>query len=151
MLVRCTRGAALTLAGATLAVAACGGGSGPLVTTGSSTRDDPGTTRDTPPATADLPGGPCIQCGVSYRCTSTDASNGNRNQNVEVPPSMCTPAAIDLVCSGAVFQGGAPCTGGGGGPFTCGSVTCVPEGAQPSPQPPSGQGGGGGTVTVDAG
>ncbi len=143
-----TRTARAAAAMATMALGACSSGGGPLVTTASGTRDDPGTTRDQPPSARDTPGGQCLACGITYRCTSPDSPG--QSQDVQLSGSTCTPALIDVVCSGVLFSGGAPCTGGGGGAFTCGSTTCAPvQSSQPSPQP-TGQGSGGGVV-VDAG
>jgi hypothetical protein len=114
-------------------VEACGGGGGPLVTVTSGGREDPGNTRDQPPDTRDEIGGNCLQCDVQYVCSPT------ANQTtIELSSSQgtCTQALIDLVCGGSLF-GASSCSGGGGGAFTCGNVTCSP--AQQSF--PGGQGG----------
>jgi hypothetical protein len=143
--------------GTALVLAACNGGSGPLVTTSSSTgRDDPGSTYDTPPSTSDEQGGDCLACDVVYDCPGA----GPIGDGITLSSSEgdCTPALIDVVCSGALFGTGA-CSSGGGGPFTCGDITCTPEETQPGTSNSGGSGfsGGssasssGGNGTVDAG
>jgi hypothetical protein len=104
------------------ALPACSSGGGPIVTTTGGGRDEPGTTRDTPPATRDAIGGDCLRCDTDYTCTG-----GKNPGNVRLSSSegSCTQGLIDLVCSGALF-GANGCVGGGGGPFTCGNVSCVP-------------------------
>jgi hypothetical protein len=118
--------------GASVAVlSACGGGGGPLVSTTGGGRDDPGSTWDQPPNGRDSTGNACIECNVAYSCTSGpqpgNGQNGSGTTSIDLSTAtgQCTPAVIDLVCSGALF-GADGCTGGGGGPFTCGSVTCSP-------------------------
>jgi len=147
--------------GAALAMwvlAACGSGGGPAVSTGTGTRDDPGTTRDTPPTTRDdtsggstgsgTPGGAsCVECNVQYQCSGGIAQNSPTQLELSTSQGTCTQIYINLVCSGVLF-GASGCSGGGGGAFTCGSVTCTPE-AQQQPQP--GQGQGGGASQADAG
>jgi len=112
--------------GTVLAVAACGGGAGPLVTNPTSDgRDDPGSTRDTPPSTSDGPGGNCLQCDVVYDCPN--AGNVGDGISLSTSGGTCIQTLIDAVCSGALF-GTAPCTGGADGEsFTCGDVVCTPE------------------------
>ena len=106
-------------------VAACGGGAGPLVTTTSGNgRDDPGTTRDAPPPTSDNAGADCLSCDVVYECPN--AGNLGNGISLNTSDGTCTQTLINLVCSGALF-GTPPCTGGGGGGFTCGSITCSPQ------------------------
>jgi hypothetical protein len=105
---------------------ACGGG-GPLVTTSSTGRDDPGLTRDDPGATRDSPtsdtgASDCIVCDVVYACPQSSL----QSMTLSTSGGTCTAALIDLVCSGALF-GAASCSVGGGGAFTCGTVTCTPE------------------------
>lgn len=109
---------------------ACGSGSGPLVTTTTEGRDPPSTGRDTPPSSQDEPnasgggsGGDCISCDIDYSC-----SGGGLSETISLSSAdgECTAALRSVVCSGAVF-GTAPCSGGGGGSFTCGAVTCTPE------------------------
>jgi hypothetical protein len=108
-----------------LGIAACGSGGGPLVTTTSTDgRDDPGSTYDQPPGTSDGTGGNCITCDVTYDCPN--AGPVGNGISLSTSGGTCTQALIDVVCSGALF-GTPPCSGGGGGPFTCGSVTCTPE------------------------
>jgi hypothetical protein len=115
------------LAGAAIALwigaAACGGGGGPLATMSSGGREDPGATRDTPPTTRDPQGGNCIQCDVLYECSP---SQSNTSIILDSSQGLCTQTLIDLVCSGTLF-GTTSCSGGGGGSFTCGSVTCTPS------------------------
>ena len=113
------------LAGVGFVVAACGGGAGPLVTTTSGNgRDEPGTTRDTPPSTSDITGGDCLACDVTYECPN--AGNLGNGISLSTSQGTCTQALINLICSGALFNT-APCSGGGGGSFTCGSITCTPQ------------------------
>ena len=138
------------LAGIGLVVAACGGGAGPLVTTTSGNgRDDPGATRDSPPATSDNANTDCLSCDVVYDCPN--AGNLGNGVNLSTSGGTCTPTLINLVCSGGLFGTG-PCTGGGGGAFTCGSITCTPQ-AQSQPGGSSSSGGtpGGGTGFADGG
>jgi hypothetical protein len=141
------------LAGLALVVVACGGG-GPLVTTTSGDgRDDPGTTRDTPPSTSDnAGGGDCLVCDVVYDCPN--AGNLGNGLSLNTSDGTCTQNLINVVCSGSLF-GTAPCTGGGGGPFTCGSITCTPEVQSGSSGGSSGSSSGatpgGGTGFADAG
>jgi hypothetical protein len=147
MTLRFARALAGALAlGTAAAAVGCGGGSGPLVTTTSGGREDPGSTRDTPPSARDNPTSDCIECDVEYRCTTP----GNRNVPTSIGLSSsngtCTQASINLVCSGALFGQNA-CAGGGGGPFTCGQTTCTPVSPQPQPGPSQGNG----TIGVDAG
>jgi hypothetical protein len=112
-------GAALTLL-----VGGCGAGSGPLVTTSTGTgRDDPGSTRDVPPVTSEGATGNCIVCDVVYDCPDSTQTS----LSLSTSDGTCTTALIDVICSGALF-GAASCTGGGGGAFTCGTVTCTPTG-----------------------
>jgi len=123
-----------------LVLVACGGGAGPLVSSsGGSGRDDPGSTRDTPPGTSDNANSDCLSCDVIYDCPNSGIGNGLTLSSSE---GTCTQALINVVCSGALFGTG-PCTGGGGGTFTCGDVTCTPEQQLP-PQP-------GGGVDFDSG
>jgi hypothetical protein len=113
----------VALGSAMLGVTACSGGSGPLVTNSSGQRETPPSTRDVPPGTRDSPNSGCIQCEVMYKCTFP----GGFSQQIQLRSAdgTCAPAVIDLVCSGAPFN--APgCSGGGGGPFTCGDTTCAP-------------------------
>ena len=124
------RNAAVFVA-ASVAVSACGGGPGPLVTVGTEQRDDPGTTRDPPPNPRDVPGGACVVCDVNYHCTGPTSGVLGQNGEISLSTSsgMCQKALIDLLCSGALFNA-MSCTGGGGGAFTCGSTTCSPMAAQ---------------------
>jgi hypothetical protein len=116
---------AVTGVGMALVVGACGGGAGPLVTTTTTDgRDDPGSTYDTPPSTSDGPGGNCLVCDVVYDCSN--AGPLGSGLSLSTSGGTCTQGAINFVCSGALFGTG-PCTGGGGGPFTCGNVTCSPQ------------------------
>jgi hypothetical protein len=101
---------------------ACGGGGGPLVTMTSGGREDPGTTRDQPPDTRDEVGGNCLQCDVQYDCSP---SANQTSIQLSTSEGTCIQSLIDLVCSGTLF-GANGCSGGGGGPFTCGDVTCSP-------------------------
>jgi hypothetical protein len=131
-----------------LAVTACSGGSGPLVTNTSSQPETPPSTRDVPPETRDNPSSGCIQCEVNYRCTSP----GGLSQQIQLRSGdgTCTPAVIGLVCSGAPFNASG-CSGGGGGPFTCGDTTCVPSQTQVvvSSPPPTAGSTSGGSVPVN--
>jgi hypothetical protein len=142
--------AAGLVAGVALAIApivACGSGGGPLVTTTSDGRENPGPTRDAPPATRDSVGAQCIVCDVDYRC---NVDGGLQSITLSSKDGTCVPALIDLICSGELF-GAQSCSGGGAGGFTCGSVTCVPQ-QQQQPQPqPGGSGTPGQTGTADAG
>ena len=108
-----------------LALVGCSGGSGPLVTPTSAGRDPPPVVRDTPPTTRDAVGN-CLVCDVAYNC-SMPGGQTQRGLTLSTADGMCTPDAIALVCSGITF-GATSCTGGGGGPFTCGATTCVPVG-----------------------
>jgi len=139
-------GIALTLA----TIVACGSGGGPLVTTTTEGRQDPGSTRDTPPPTRDGVGAQCILCDVDYRC---NVDGGLQSISLSSQGGTCVPSLIDLICSGQLF-GAQSCSGGGADGFTCGSVTCVPrEQQQPQPQP-GGSGSGsqpGQTTPADAG
>jgi hypothetical protein len=132
------------LAVAACVAAACGGGAGPLVTTTSEGRESPGTTRDTPPPTSDRQNSDdCLVCDVVYDCPNA-GSLGN-DFSLSSVGGTCLQRLVDVVCSGALF-GTPPCTGGGGGPFTCGSITCTPvqQGLPPGT-------GSGGTGFADAG
>lgn len=116
---------AVTGVGMALVVGACGGGGGPLVTTTTSDgRDDPGSTYDQPPGTSDGTGGNCLVCDVVYDCPN--AGPLGNGLTLSTSGGTCTQGLINAICSGAIF-GTAPCSGGGGGPFTCGNVTCTPE------------------------
>ena len=108
-----------------VALVGCSGGSGPLVTSTSAGRDSPPVTRDTPPATRDSVD-TCLLCDVRYDCTTLGGQT-MRGLTLSTADGMCTPDSIALVCSGVTF-GATSCTGGGGGPFTCGATTCVPVG-----------------------
>jgi len=114
------------VAGAAVGLAACSAGSGGLATYSPTGRDDPGSTRDPPPGTRDNPGGSCIVCDVSYKCSGPEFTlSGAGGIELSTGGGTCTQALIELVCSGALFDASG-CTGGGGGPFTCGSTTCSP-------------------------
>jgi hypothetical protein len=133
------------LAGAVLAlatgVAGCDGGGVPVGSTSTGGREDPGSTRDTPPSSRDNIGSDCLVCDVTYVCQGPQNPG---NITLSTHNGTCIQAAIDLVCSGAYF-GSTSCSGGAGGAFTCGDVTCVPEqGFQPG-------GSGGGSVNFDGG
>ncbi len=120
-----------------LLVAGCGGGGSnpPAPTVGASsgyddpgaTRDDAGSARDDPGTTRDDPGSSsdntaaCLQCDVIYSCTG-----GISAGRVSTSQGECTPAFIDAVCSGTLFQTGA-CSSNPNGSFTCGAITCSPE------------------------
>jgi hypothetical protein len=111
----------LMVAATACLVPACGGGSGPLVAMPDEGREDPGSTRDTPPNSGDGRG-TCLLCDVTYDCSGPQPQGA---VSLSTSKGECVPAAIDLICSGALF--GAPaCSGGGGGPFTCGQVICTP-------------------------
>jgi hypothetical protein len=113
------------VAGALFVVTACSSGSGPLVTTTSSTgRDDPGSTYDKPPSTSDQVGGNCLACDVIYSCPNAGAVG--EGISLSSSEGECTAALIAAVCSGTLFGTG-PCTGNGDGSFSCGDVTCTPE------------------------
>jgi hypothetical protein len=135
----------VTVSGALLA---CSGGSGPPVTTSNQGRDNPGTTRDAPPNARDSTssqggsGGSsnCIECDVSYTCTG---SPGFQGISLSSGQGTCTAAIINSICSGGLFGTG-PCSGGGGGAFTCGNVTCSPEVQVGTPGTSSGGAQGGG-------
>jgi len=122
---------AAVLGASVAALTACGNGGGPLVSTTGGSRDDPGSTWDRPPNGRDSTGNACIECNVPYSCTGGPGTGGGQNGSgttsidLSTANGQCTAALIDLVCSGALF-GADGCTGGGGGPFTCGSVTCSP-------------------------
>ncbi len=121
------------LAGATAAVAAsvgaCSSGATPPLVVDLSGRDDPGTTRDTPPSTRDEIAGACVQCDVYYACS---IGGGFLFTSTAPCPSgvtsclPCTPSLVDFFCSGALFDAGGGCTGGGAAGFSCGGITCVP-------------------------
>ncbi len=115
------------IAGA-VALSACSGGSGELVTNVAGGRDDPGATRDPPPSSGDNPGGACIVCDVNYDC-SGPAPFGGSNLQLSTGGGTCLPSLINVLCSGALFNASG-CTGGGGGPFTCGDTTCSPGSSQ---------------------
>jgi hypothetical protein len=119
--------------GCAAALFACGSGSGPLVTTAAEGRDSPGVSWDQPPSTRDGTGSNCIACDVEYGCTGTQAQ-GTTSLELSTSTGQCTQTLIDLVCSGALF-GASSCSGGGGGAFTCGKVTCTPQMAQQTPLP----------------
>jgi len=131
-------------------ILACGSGSGPMVTNAAGGPDNPGTSRDNPPSPRDDPSGSsgsggCITCDVVYNCAGGNAQGGP--SAVELMGSDCTPANIAYICSGALF-GATSCTGGGGGSFTCGMVTCTPQVQMPPPPVDSGgssSGGGSGS------
>jgi hypothetical protein len=108
----------------TVGLWACAGGDGELVTSSAVGRDDPGVTRDPPPSTRDDPEGACIVCDVNYNC-SGPAPFGGGQLELSTGDGSCLPSLIDALCSGAIF-GATGCTGGGGGPFTCGDTTCSP-------------------------
>jgi hypothetical protein len=128
------------VAGATLVVTACSSGSGPLVTTTSSTgRDDPGSTYDKPPSTSDPVGGNCLACDVVYDCPNAGAVGDG--VSLSSSDGECTAALIAVVCSGALFGTG-PCTGNGDGSFSCGVITCTPETNVQAPGGSSGTSGG---------
>jgi hypothetical protein len=113
-----------------LAGCAASGDTGELVTSASVGRDTPGATRDTPPSTRDDPTSACIACDVNYDCSgSVFAAQSGGQFQLTTSGGTCVKALIDLVCSGALFSA-TGCTGGGGGPFTCGSTTCSPSGRQ---------------------
>jgi hypothetical protein len=130
--------------GALFVVSACGSGSGPLVTTTSSTgRDDPGSTYDKPPSTSDQVGGNCLACDVVYSCPNA----GQVGEGITLSSSEgeCTAALIAVVCSGTLFGTG-PCTGNGDGSFSCGDITCTPETADQGSSSGVGNGSSGGTL-----
>ncbi|MGO9839114.1 MAG: hypothetical protein ACLP1X_33440 [Polyangiaceae bacterium] len=106
-------------------LAACTAGSGSLVTYAPAGRDDPGTTRDVPPSTRDNPAGPCIVCDVNYDCSGPSSALGDGGIELSTSDGTCVQELIDVVCSGALFNASG-CSGGGGGPFTCGDTTCSP-------------------------
>jgi hypothetical protein len=114
-----------------LSVAGCTAGSGSLATYSAGGRDDPGSTRDSPPSERDNPSGACIVCDVSYSCTGTVLANtlGGSGLQLSTSGGTCVTDLVDLICSGALF-GASGCTGGGGGPFTCGNTTCSPGNGQ---------------------
>jgi hypothetical protein len=115
-----------------MVLVACGGGAGPLVSTNGGTgRDDPGSTRDTPPVSSDNANSDCLSCDVTYECPNSGFSSG---LSLSSSDGTCTQTLVNVVCSGALFGTG-PCTGGGGGAFTCGDVTCTPEQQGLPPQP----------------
>ena len=106
------------------------GDTGELVTSASEGRDNPGATGDTPPSTQDNPTSACIACDVNYECSgSVFAAQSGGQFQLSTSGGTCVKALIDLVCSGALFSA-TGCSGGGGGPFTCGSTTCSPSGAR---------------------
>jgi hypothetical protein len=109
----------------------------PVLTTATGGREDPGTTRETPPDTRDELSSDCLSCDVTYDC---NGPNNPGSIHLSTVDGSCLQPIIDLVCSGTLF-GTTACSGGGGGAFKCGDVTCVP--AQQS-QP--GVGGGAGSV-----
>ena len=118
---------AALIAGA-VALSACSGGSGELVTNAAGGRDDPGATREPPPSSGDNPGGSCIVCDVNYDC-SGPAPFGGSSLQLSTGGGTCLPSLINVLCSGALFNASG-CTGGGGGPFTCGDTTCSPGSQQ---------------------
>jgi hypothetical protein len=126
----------LRFVGAIVAGAMClagcvgSGDTGELVTSASVGRDNPGATGDTPPSTRDEPTSACIACDVNYDCSGSmfAAQSGGQFQ-LSTSAGTCVKALIDLVCSGALFSA-TGCTGGGGGPFTCGGTTCSPSGTR---------------------
>jgi len=132
----------VTVAGAALALgfAACGGGSGPMPSTNPGGDEGAGSTYEPPVGTRDDPGGNCLQCDVSYDCPNF-ASGGTLD--ITSSSGECTQAIIDFICSGALF-GASGCSGGGGGTFTCGNVTCTPQvfstGSSSGATPGGGQG-----------
>ena len=121
---------ALVAGGMCLAGCVGSGDTGELVTSASLGRDDPGTTSDTPPSTRDDPTSACIACDVNYDCSGSmfAAQSGGQFQ-LSTSAGTCVKALIDLVCSGTLFSA-TGCSGGGGGPFTCGSTTCSPSGTR---------------------
>jgi hypothetical protein len=120
-------------------VLACGSGGGPLVTTTGSGDQGAGSTRDQPTGGRDDPNGDCLACDVTYSCPGYSGGSGF---SLSSSGGECTQTLINFVCSGALF-GTPKCSGGGGGAFTCGSITCTPQ--QSQQQTP------GGTNGADAG
>jgi hypothetical protein len=133
------RAMATALAVLGLLVAACGSGSGPLVTTSGSGDQGAGSTRDQPTGGRDDPNGDCMSCDVTYSCPGYA---GGDTISLSSASGVCTQTIINIVCSGALF-GTPKCCGGGGGAFTCGNITCTPQ--QSQQQTPGGSNG------VDAG
>jgi hypothetical protein len=119
----------LGLAAGAVGLPACAAGSGELVTYESLGRDDPGAPRDAPPSSQDNTSGACIQCDVSYDCSGSAFASRIGQLQLTTSGGTCVKALIDLVCSGALF-GASGCSGGGGGPFSCGGSTCSPSGTQ---------------------
>jgi hypothetical protein len=121
-----------------LALAACGSGAGPLVTTAGSGDQGAGSTYEAPTGGRDDPGGDCLSCDVTYDCPNYQGGNGFELTSDD---GECTQTLINFVCSGALFGTG-KCSGGGNGGFTCGNITCTPQVQVVQP---------GGNGSVDAG
>jgi len=118
------RATATALTFIALAIGACGGaGSGPLVTTSGAGDEGAGSTREPPTGGRDDPNGDCLSCDVTYDCPGYGGGNGFSLSSAD---GQCTQTLLDLVCSGALFGTG-KCSGGGGGAFTCGDITCTPQ------------------------
>jgi hypothetical protein len=113
-----------------VAAAGCDGGGVPVGTTSTGGREDPGSTREAPPPSGDKAGGDCLVCDVTYVCQGP----GNPGTiSLSTGNGTCIQTLIDLVCGGTLF-GATSCSGGGGGAFACGAVTCVPiQGSTPTP------------------
>jgi hypothetical protein len=88
---------------------------------------------------------------VNYNCSgSVFAAQSGGQFQLSTSGGTCVKALIDLVCSGALFSASG-CTGGGGGPFTCGSTTCSPSGTQGSTNVVTTVSGGGGGPSSSGG